>query len=65
MEDFRYCIKGIGCNVKVMWHRNDSERFTSGTEIRRRIAAKEEWKDPVPPFVYKYITENEIDKRLI
>lgn len=53
-----------GYNVEVMWQRSNSEKFTSGTEVRERIIAGEPWRDLVPRFVYEYMTENKIDHRL-
>ncbi|MEM4314153.1 MAG: nicotinamide-nucleotide adenylyltransferase [Thermoplasmata archaeon] len=36
----------------------------SGTEIRKRIALNKEWKDLVPKFVYEYIINKSLDKRI-
>ncbi len=63
-EEKRQLLENIGCNTNVMWHRSNSERFTSGTEVRRRIVSGEEWKDLVPEFVYSYIIEHKIDERI-
>jgi nicotinamide-nucleotide adenylyltransferase len=37
----------------------------SGTEIRKRIAKGIEWKNLVPEFVYEYIINKGLDKRII
>ena len=50
----------LGLDVEVMWIRDNSERFSSGTEVRRRIRENEEWESLVPPAVYKYIRDNDI-----
>jgi nicotinamide-nucleotide adenylyltransferase/phosphinothricin biosynthesis protein PhpF len=57
-------LKKIGCRVEIMWIRNDSQRITSGTEIRNKIKSQLEWKRLVPKYVYNYIIEYGIDKRL-
>jgi len=57
-------LKRIGCNVEIMWVRDASQRITSGTEIRNKIKNKSEWKHLVPKYVFNYIIDNEIDKRI-
>jgi len=57
-------LNEIGCKVEIMWIRDDSQRITSGTEIRNKIKNKSEWKQLVPKYVYNYIIDNEIDKRI-
>ena len=57
-------LQQIGCSTKVMWTRNDSQRITSGTEIRDRIRSNLEWKHLVPGYVYEYIIKTGIDERL-
>lgn len=63
-EKKKRLLEELGCDVDVMWTRTDNERFTSGTEVRQKIINGEEWSDLVPPFVYRYTIEHEIDKRL-
>ncbi|MBQ3102654.1 MAG: adenylyltransferase/cytidyltransferase family protein [Oscillospiraceae bacterium] len=53
-------LQNLGCETEVMWERTDAERFTSGTEVRRRMAAGEDWQELVPPSVYRYMTENDL-----
>ena len=53
-----------GYNIEVMWERNNSEKFTSGTEVRERIIAGKPWRELVPEYVYRYMTEHKIDLRL-
>lgn len=63
-EKKKKLLESLGCDIEVMWHRTNAERFTSGTEVRRRIANGEEWANLVTPFVYEYVIKNEIDKRI-
>lgn len=57
-------LREIGCKVEVMWRRTDADRFTSGTEVRKRIMEGENWRDLVPAFVYEYTLQHELDKRI-
>lgn len=57
-------LEKLGCSVEVMWRRTDAERFTSGTEVRKRIAMGEDWKKLVPQYVYNYIINHHIDERI-
>ena len=36
----------------------------SASDIRKNIQEGKEWKQYVPEFVYKYLTENQLDKRI-
>jgi len=53
-------LKNLGLDVEVLWTRDNSERFTSGTEVRRRIRANEKWASLVPPAVFRFIQENNL-----
>ena len=57
-------LRGLGLQVEILWVRDDSQRLTSGTQVRRRIAQGENWKQLVPPAVYRYITSQGLDARL-
>ena len=57
-------FKSMGFKVEILWERDMSTRFTTGSEVRRRIVNNEEWKSLVPEPVYRYIVENKIDKIL-
>lgn len=57
-------LEALGCRVEVMWQRTNEQKFTSGTEVRRRIISGEPWKQLVPNFVYHYVKENGIDMRI-
>ncbi len=63
-EEKRRLLSSIGCDVEVMWYRSDADRFTSGTEVRRRIISGENWAELVPNFVYDYVLEHKIDERI-
>lgn len=51
--------------VDLMWVRNMSERFTSGTEVRNLIAKDNEWEHLVPNTVVRYMKKNKLDKRIL
>lgn len=57
-------FKNMGFKTKILWERDMSTRFTTGTEVRRRISHNEEWEHLVPKAVYNYITENNLHKVL-
>ena len=57
-------LQSLGCETEVMWERTDAERFTSGTEVRRRMAAGENWRELVPDAVYRFITENGLEVKI-
>ena len=62
--DKKAALERLGYKSEVMWERNDSDKFTSGTKVRERIIAGEDWQDLVPDFVYRYMQEHQIDRRL-
>ncbi len=57
-------FKNMGFNVKILWERDMSTRFTTGSEVRKRILENKEWKNLVPFPVYIYIKENKLDEVL-
>ena len=63
-EEKRRLLESLGCEVEVMWKRTDAERFTSGTEVRKRIVSDNDWKELVPASVYSYVISKGIDKRI-
>lgn len=63
-EEKKTQLERMGCHVEVMWQRTDNDRFTSGSEVRRRIIGEERWDALVTPFVYKYVIEHGIDERM-
>jgi cytidyltransferase-like protein len=52
-----------GFSTHVLWRR--TERLTSGTEIRQRIAAGEAWEHLVPSSTAEIIKRYEIDRRIV
>jgi len=57
-------LKKMDLIIDLMWVREMSERYTSGTEVRNLIANNKEWEYLVPNSVVKYIKEKELDKRI-
>lgn len=57
-------FKDMGLDVEIMWERSMEDRFTSGSEIRERIAFKKPWKHLVPPQVYEYIRKKSLERRV-
>ncbi len=57
-------FKKIGFKIKILWERDMSTRFTTGTEVRRRIINNEDWSKLVPKAVYNYIIENNLHEKL-
>ncbi len=50
-------LKKIGFETHVMWERGMESRFTTGSEVRRRIKAGEEWESLVLKAVFRYLIE--------
>ena len=57
-------LQNLGCETEVMWERTDAERFTSGTEVRRRMAEGENWRELVPESVYRFITDHDLEGKI-
>lgn len=57
-------LEKIGCNVEVMWQRDISEKVLSGTDVRSCIRDDMDWEQYVPQFVYRYIKQNCLDKKI-
>ena len=57
-------LQNLGCNIEVMWTRTNSEKVTSGSEVRDCILHNKAWDHLVPKSVYNYIIQNEIDERI-
>jgi cytidyltransferase-like protein len=54
---------GLGLRTHVMWRR--TEKVTSGSEVRRLIAAGDDrWEELVPPAVARVVRERGIDRRI-
>jgi nicotinamide mononucleotide adenylyltransferase len=58
LERFRH----LGLSTHVLWRR--TWRVTSSSDVRRRIAAGEEWEQLVPQAVAHVIKEYKIDERI-
>lgn len=48
-------MKKLGFETEILWRRTMAERFTTGTEVRKRIANGEDFRDLVPESVYKFL----------
>ncbi len=63
-EEKYHILRELGYEVEVLWRRNEQERGISGSWVRSCIATDHEWAHMVPKSVYKYLTENDLDKRV-
>lgn len=50
--------------VEVLWRVAIERKGISGFNVRKCIQEGKEWKQLVPNFVYHYIVENHLDKRI-
>ncbi|KUJ95448.1 MAG: hypothetical protein PWR24_761 [Desulfonauticus sp.] len=50
-------LQELGFAVQVLWKRSMQERFTTGTEVRKRLLKGEDFQDLVPRSVYKFLKE--------
>lgn len=57
-------IEDLGCKTDLMWVRTLDERFTTGKDVRKLIAAGEPWEHLLPPSVTSYIKNNKLDLRI-
>lgn len=60
----RQTLLDLGVEVEVMWEHELALKPCTGTEVRRRIAAGEDWRELVPNAVARYIIANRLDARL-
>ena len=63
-EEKKRELEALGCRIEVMWQRTNADKFTSGTAVRERIIAGEDWQQLVPEAVYAYMKAHGIDQRL-
>ena len=63
-EHKRRVLEELGLCTRVLWVRTGAQRLTSGTEVRRLIAAGEPWEHLVPPAVRRYLVEHNLVDRL-
>ncbi len=57
-------LKNNGFKVEILWERDMNTRFTTATEVRKRILNNKKWDHLVPQPVYNYIISNNLDKIL-
>ena len=58
-------FKNMGFKVEILWERDMNTRFTTGTEVRRRIVNNEKWDHLVPKAVYNYIKKVSFESLVI
>lgn len=63
-EEKLCCLQDLGYQTEIMWRRNPSERFTSGTQVRKMMVENGDWQSLVPPSVRKYIIDNDLCSRV-
>lgn len=63
-EHKRQVLEDLGLRTEVLWVRDDSQRLTSGTEVRRLIAQGQPWEHLVPPAARRYIESHGLIQRL-
>lgn len=63
-EHKRQVLESLGLKTEVMWVRNNAQRLTSGTEVRRLIALDMPWEHLVPPAARRYIEAHGLQARL-
>lgn len=64
-EEKRKSLKeDLGLEVEVLWKVTLEEKGISACDIRKYIQEGKQWKQYVPHFVYKYITEKGLDIRI-
>lgn len=64
-EEKKKILESLGLKTEVLWRRGREDSGVTGAWIRSCIATGEEWEHLVPKSVYKYITEHQLDKRII
>lgn len=57
-------LEGLGCDVEVIRHVGIHEKGISATDVRQRIVEGREWQSFVPPYVYRYVTDHQLDKKI-
>ena len=57
-------LKNLGVKTELLWECKEEEKIMSGTLIRGLIKEDKQWAQLVPAAVYKYITQNGLDKRI-
>jgi nicotinic acid mononucleotide adenylyltransferase len=57
-------LESIGYEIEVLWEVSLAEKGISGTDVRRRIARGEDWREYVPKYVYDYIIRNHLYEKI-
>ena len=65
-EEKARILKGIygNENVEVLYRKEEKEKIISSTKVRRNIRDGKEWEDLVPKAVSKYLSHNDLLKRI-
>lgn len=63
-EHKRQVLSEQGFDTRVLWVRDDSQRITSGTEVRRLISEGQPWEHLVPPAAARYLVRYHLTDRL-
>ena len=63
-EKLKSLKEDLGLEVDVLWRVTLKEKGISASDIRKCIQEGKEWKQFVQNFVYNYIIENNLDKRI-
>lgn len=64
-EEQEKILKDLGLKVEVLMRKKPEEVMVSGSKIRQLMTEEKEWKQHVPKAVGQYVTEHEIDKRVL
>ena len=57
-------LRSLGLNIDILWHKTLEEKGITGSWVRSCIATDQEWAHLVPKSVYRYLTENGLDKKI-
>lgn len=57
-------LRSLGLNIDVLWHKTLEEKGITGSWVRSCIATDQEWAHMVPKSVYRFLTENGLDKKI-
>lgn len=57
-------LRSLGLNIDVLWHKTLEEKGITGSWVRSCIATDQEWAHLVPKSVYRFLTENGLDKKI-
>lgn len=57
-------LRELGYQVEIMWERSDEQRFSSGTQVRERMAQGGEWKPLMPKAAARYIEQHHLTERV-